>query len=112
MNEVIDGAVRDLGKPYANGTPRLEIHVPIGRTGTLPVQVNERVFVRLLIAGIEYSAGLRSTPDNKYAQFCPDVLGPGGEETNLGSVLTAAGFRANDSVQLLVTGALVDVRRG
>ena len=111
MNEVIDGTVRGLGKPYADGTPRYEIWVPIGRTGGLPLRVDERVPVRLRVAGVEYSAGLRSTANNTYAQVCPDLVASGGAEDKLGRVLTAAGFEVNNPVQLLVSGDVVEVRR-
>ena len=111
MGDVVDGTVRGLGKPYADGTPRYEIWVPIGRTGSLPLRVDERVPVRLRVAGAEFCAGLRSTTDNKYAQVCPDVVASGGAEDKLGRVLTAAGFEVNDPVQLLVTGDVVEVRR-
>jgi len=93
MNAVVDGVVHDLGKPYADGTPRLEIHVPMGRAAGLPVQTGERVPVRLHVAGAEYAAGLRATPENKYAWVCPEVTGTGGETTTLGRVLTAFSLR-------------------
>lgn len=111
MSAIVDGVVRNLGQPYANGTPRLEIHVPMGRAEYLPVRTGERVPVRLHIAGAEYAAGLRSTPDNKYAWVCPDVRGSGDEATTLGRVLSDAGFRANEPVQLLVDGTTLTVRR-
>ena len=111
MSAVVDGVIRDLGEPYADGTPRLEIHVPMGQTDGLPIRMGERVPVRLHIAGAEYQSGLRATPANKYAWVCPDVLGSGGEAINLGRVLTAAGFQANDAVQLLADGESLTVRR-
>ncbi len=111
MSVVVEGVVRDMGEPYVGGTPRLEIHVPMGRAEGLPVQIGERVPVRLHVAGAEYQAGLRATPVNKYAWVCPDMLGSGGEATSLGPVLSAAGFRANDAVQLLTEGSSLTVVR-
>ena len=76
----------------------------MGRSDGLPFQTGERVTVRLHIAGTEYQAGLRATPENKYTWICPDVYATGGERLTLGAVLTAAGFRANDAVQLRADG--------
>jgi hypothetical protein len=112
VSAVVDGVVRDLCQPYADGTARLEIHVPMSRAEGLPLRTGERVPVRLLVGQAEYEAGLRSTPTNKYAWVCADLAGPGGEATNLGQVLPAAGFGANDAVQLLVDGTSLAVRRG
>jgi hypothetical protein len=112
VSAIVDGVVRDLCQPYADGTARLEIHVPMSRAEGLPLRVGERVPVRLVVGGAEYQAGLRSTPANPYAWVCADVAGSGGEATNLGRVLPAAGFAPNDPVQLLVDGASLTARRG
>ena len=111
MSVIVDGVVRDLGEPYVDGTPRLEIHIPIGRTEGLPVQIGERVPVRLHVSGDVYDAGLRATSENKYAWVCPDVVTGAGGSTSLGRVLTAAGFAANDPVRLGVVGSSLTVRR-
>jgi hypothetical protein len=111
MGLIIDGVVRDLGQQYVDGTTRLEIHVPMSRTDGLPLRIGERVPVRLLIEETEYQAGLRSTKDNGYAWLCADLVRPDGEGTNLGTVLSAAGFLANEPVQIVVDGTLLAVRR-
>src|SRR5260221_1320126 len=53
---VILGAVRDLGNAYGDGTPKLEIHVPIGRAAGLPFRIGERVTVRLRVDSTEFTA--------------------------------------------------------
>lgn len=109
MDEVVDAVVRGLGSAYRDGTPRLEIWVPIAAAGGLPLVTGARVPVRLMIGGVEYVAGLRSTPNNPVAWVSPDLVGPGGEQTDLGHVLPAAGFQANDLLWLAVAGGVVTV---
>jgi len=111
MNQHISGNVRDLGRTYKNGFPVLEIHVPINRANGLPYQTGRRVPVNLNINGIEYLAGLRSTSANGYVWICPDIYRSRDERYTLGWVLTEAGYKANDSVQLLVKGKTLTVER-
>ena len=109
MNKIVDAVVRDLSQPYADGTPALEIHVPIERADGLPFQLGTRVPIRLRVAGVDYQAGLRSTADNRVAWISPDVYTSDGTRLTLGRVLTDAGFRANDHVRLQVNGETVVV---
>ena len=63
-DDVVIGVVRDVGTIYADGAPRLEIHIPAGDTGALPLQIGARVTVRLRIGEHEIRAGLRATQGN------------------------------------------------
>ncbi|MDV3003028.1 MAG: hypothetical protein N5P05_004683 (plasmid) [Chroococcopsis gigantea SAG 12.99] len=112
MAVVVEGAVRNVNKPYVDGTPCLEIHVPIRQADGLPLQIGERVPIRLHIADVEYQGGLRSTKANDYAWISPDVYGLDGERMTLGRVLSEAGFGANDRVRLHVDGDSITVRWG
>lgn len=113
MDEVVTGTIRGVGGIYKkSGAPQLEIHVPIGRTGALPIQLDERVPIQLQIDGAIYPAGLRCTTDNDKAWICPEMTTVDGESPKPEELLTAAGFSVNIPVQLLVTGSLVEVRRG
>jgi hypothetical protein len=96
------GTVRDTGRNYADGSLCLEIHIPIGSTGALPLQIGKRVTVRLRIGKGEVLAGLRATEKNKYAWISPDVQLSGEGRRTLGSVLEDAGFSPNDPVQLTI----------
>src|SRR5437773_1714947 len=102
MGDVFDAVVRDLGEPYADGTPQLEINLPVERATGLPFQTGERMAIRLRVRDREYDAGLRATPRHAKVWVCPDLYATGGERTTLGRVLTDAGFRANDPVRLAV----------
>jgi hypothetical protein len=107
----VAGIVRDLGNTYADGSPRFEIHVPVNRAEGLPFQTGHRVDIQLKVANVKYEAGLRATVENKYVWVCPDLIGTGGEKTRLYDVLAAAGFQANDPVNLLIDGLSLIVQR-
>lgn len=109
---VLYAKVRDLGHPYADGTPKLEINLPTDSAAGLPFRLGERVPICLRVGGRVYEAGLRSTSQHDKVWFSPDLAAGGAERTTLGEVLTAAGFRANDSVRLIATtsaGAVPEV---
>ena len=110
MTNFVNGVVRQLGQNYADGTLRLEVHVPIERANHLPLQIGKRVPVTLHVGGMEYSAGLRSTKKNKYVWICPDVYLPAGERLTLGRILTDAALCPNDRVQLAVDGSFIALR--
>lgn len=110
MNPFVDGAVRSLGREYADGTLNLEINVPIESAGVLPLHMGKRVPIRLRVDDVEYTAGLRATKKHKRAWICPDVYTDLGVKVHLGTVLVSAGFRPNDRVQLAVDGQRITVR--
>lgn len=112
MQNSIIGVVRHLGQEYADGTLRLEIHIPIEKTGHLPIQLGVRIPVSLQVGQLEYAAGLRSTKNNKYAWVCPDIYLPNMERHTLGRVLTDAKFSPNDQVRLVVNGFHIALHRG
>ncbi len=105
--EAVIGVVRDIGTIYADGTPRLEIHIPVGDTGALPLQLGARIPVRLRIGEHEVRAGLRATQRNKYAWICPDVYLLDRIQRTLGSVLEEAGFGPQDRVRLTIEDDLI-----
>ena len=107
MTNSVIGAVRQLGRDYADGTLWLEIHVPIEKADQLPIQLGVRVPVKLQVGQTEYMAGLRSTKKNKYVWVCPDIYLPTGERRTLGRALTDAEFRPNDRVKLVVSGSVI-----
>lgn len=105
--EAVIGVVRCIGTIYADGTPRLEIHIPVGETGALPLQLGARVPVRLRIGEHEVRAGLRATQRNKYAWICPDVYLLDRVRRTLGSVLEEAGLSNKDRVRLTIEDDLI-----
>lgn len=109
MNKLIIGVVRCLGEPYSDGTPRLELHVPIERANGLPFQFNVPVPIQLKIGQVEYRAELRSTTENKYIWVSSKIYSSSGDRQKLGRALTDAEFRANDRVQLMVDGIRITV---
>lgn len=106
----VTGVVRRIGHNYANGTLRLEVHIPIKESAQLPTQMGIRVPVHLLMGKNAYSAGLRATVRNKYAWICPDIYSHG-EKRTLGSVLTSEGFHPNQRIELGVDGTLLTITR-
>lgn len=102
--------VRDLGKPYADGTPKLEINLAKEEAVGLPFQIDDRVSVPLRVAGREYDAGLRSTSHHTDVWISPDLYASDGERLTLGRVLTDAGFEANYAVRLLFDGRIIEVQ--
>ena len=103
------GKVRCLGAPYSDGSPRLEIHIPISESYCLPFRFGVRVPIRIAIGEIEYLGGLRSTSSNLYTWICPDIYYPDGKRVTLGQMLTSAGFQANDQVELVSNGTSIAV---
>lgn len=106
----VTGVIRRIGHNYANGTLRLEVHIPIKESDRLPVQLGIRVPVHLLMGKNTYSAGLRATARNKYAWICPDIHSHGEKQT-LGSVLTSEGFHPNQRIKLGVEGTSITLTR-
>ena len=109
-NDPICAKVRDLGKPpYQDGSPKLEIWIPLSARERLPVIDGIRVLVRFWVGDREFQAGLRATKRNQYFQICPDMTDEIGKQT-LGRVLTDAGFSPNAPVDLLVVGREIRLR--
>ncbi len=106
----VEGAVRDLGRPYADGTPKLEIRIELKQANELAFPIGQRVPIKLRIGTTDFLAGLRSTP-RSYFSICLDLFGSGGEQIKLGKVLSRAGYEANDPVRLIVKGDLITVHR-
>lgn len=111
VRKFIAGVVRDLGRPYSDGTSNYEIHVASEHAEGLPHQVSQRIPVTVTIAGTTFGGGLRATAKNSYVWVCPDIVRPDGAKTTLGRVLTDEGFRANDKVNLSVDGSAIVVAR-
>lgn len=109
MKNIINGAVRCVGEPYSDGTPRLELHIPIDRAHGLPFQFNIPVPIQLQIGLEEYRAELRSTTENKYIWVSSKIHSLNGERQKLGRILTDAAFRANDRVRIMVEGCRITV---
>lgn len=108
---VIDGHVRDLGRPYKSGAPRLEIHVPKKHAEGLPYKLGERVQTALCVGEVEYFAGLRATHDNDYVWVCPDMLDAVGARRKLGPTLVEAGFVPNEPVRLRISTTGITVEK-
>ena len=104
MASLVSAAIRGLGNHYADGTERIEIHVPSDRALGLPYLHNIRVSVVLHIAGEPFDAGLRATAHNSYVWICPNVIAKDGKRKNLAHLVAAAGFKKNDPVHLFVDG--------
>ena len=109
MTNFVCAAVRCLGAPYPDGTPRLEIHVPIEKAVGLPYVFNVPVSVSLRVGELECHAEIRSTTKNKYIWFSSRVFLLNGERQTLGQVLTKEGFEKNNKIILAVDGAIVTV---
>jgi hypothetical protein len=104
-----DAKVRYLAQEYRDGTPRLEIWVTKSQANGLPFEDGRKVPIRLRVADREYEAGLHATLRNRYVWLSP-VVHDGRQEMKLAKVLTDAGFRANDSIRLTVSGSIIEVR--
>ena len=104
MVSLVNAAVRGLGNHYADGTERIEIHVPSDRADGLPHSHGIRVPVVLHIGGEPFDAGLRATTHNSYVWICPNVVAKDGTRKRLADMVAAAGFKKNDQVCLAVDG--------
>src|SRR5439155_2047626 len=105
----VEGAVRGLGRHYRDGTPQLEIHVPVERASDLPFEVGTRVPIDVQVGVRKYSGGLRATQRNPQVWICPALLDAAGERISLGRVLIDAGLPANSRVRLTVDGTSITV---
>lgn len=106
---IVTGVIRRLGAPYVDGTPRLEIHFPLTDAERLPCQQGTRVAIELWIDEVAYRAGLRSTARNDYLWICPDIYDTEGKRMKLGRVLTGAGLRANQNIEIRCEGTALRV---
>lgn len=100
----VNAVIRGLGKPYADGTEPIEIHVSTDRANGLPYRYDTRVPIVLHINGKSYQAGLRATKDNSYVWICPNAKTEDGTQIRLAHIVTDAGFKKNDRISLLVDG--------
>jgi len=101
---LVNAAIRGLGNHYADGTERIEIHVPSDHAHGLPHSKGIRVPVVLHVGDEIFDAGLRSTAHNDYVWICPNLTAKDGCRKRLADIVAAAGFKKNDHVCLLVTG--------
>lgn len=92
MAIVIDGVVRGLGTQYADGTERMEIHVPANRAHGMLHRNGNRIPIVLRIGRRLYRGGLRATDNNLYVWICPDVEAPDGTEARLANLLLNEGL--------------------
>jgi hypothetical protein len=104
MTSVVNAAIRGLGDRYADGTERIEIHVPSDHARGLPYTCDIRVPVVLHVGGERYNAGLRATAQNTYVWICPNVIAKDGTRKKLAHIVADAGFKKNDRVFLVVDG--------
>ena len=96
MTVAVDASIRHLGSTYADGTPRLEIHVPLDAAEGLPFALRVRVPITLRIDGAQYQAGLRATSPSKLVWISPDMRAMDGGRITLRRVLINAGFGPDD----------------
>lgn len=105
------GVVRSTGQYYADGARCIEIHIPKGATGNLPVRLGTRVALRLRVGEREMIAGLRATERNPYVWVSPDVRLIDGAARSLGSVLEHAGFNPGDRVCFTILDNVIALAR-
>lgn len=112
MASVVNAVIRGLGKPYADGTESIEIHVPPNHAHGLPFSYGTRVPVVLIVNGETYHAGLRATLANKYVWICPNVKTKDGKSKKLAHIVADAGFKKNDRAILEVTETGIVLKTG
>jgi succinylglutamate desuccinylase len=106
----ISGKVASLGKPYADGTPNLEINFTVNQASGLAILNPDRTSITLRIGGRDYTGSvLANKPKHDKAWISPTIHDSSGRRLTLGKVLTEAGFQENDVVRLQVTGTVVVV---
>ena len=104
MAALVNAAIRGLGNHYADGTERIEIHVPSDRAQGLPYREDIRIPVVLHVGDEMFDAGLRATARNGYVWICPNLAAKDGRRKRLADIVATAGFKKNDHVFLLVAG--------
>ena len=104
MASFVNAVIRGLGKPYADGTEPIEIHVLPNNAHGLPFSYGTRVPVTLTVNSETYHAGLRATVVNKYVWICPDVKTKNGTTKKLAHIVDDARFKKNERVILEVNG--------
>lgn len=104
MPSLVNAVVRGLGKPYADGTEPIEIHILRNHAHGLPFSYDRRIAVTLTVNNETYHAGLRATVDNKYIWICPDIKTKDGAKKKLAHIIGDAKFKKNDCVILEVNG--------
>lgn len=104
MASLVNAAIRGLGNYYADGTERIEIHVPSDHAQDLPHSKGIRVPVVLHVGDETLDAGLRATAHNGYVWICPNLAAKDGRRKRLADIVAAAGFKKNDHVCLVVAG--------
>lgn len=93
---LIKGKVRspDL---YADGTKRIEIWFPKEKLDELPIKVNQRVEIEIVIYEKKYMAGIRHTDNNPYIWISPNCKYKD-KEVRLSNIIFDAGFKVNDEI--------------
>ena len=109
MISIFEAKVRNLGGPYADGTPKLEINLPVRRAAGIPFRFDEQVSITLKVAGEEYDAKVHATSRHTDVWVSPTLHDRNGVRHTLGRALTDAGFQANDRVRLSVNACSVEV---
>ena len=111
MADVFEATVGSLGKPYADGTPNLELKLSASCAAGQPFVGTKPTIVSMRVDGRNYSGKvLANKSKHDLIWFSPTLRGMNGKRTTLGRVLTAAGFSKNDTISLSVSGKEVEVR--
>ncbi len=99
------------GHEYSDGSRSMEIMFSLNDIDNLPYVQNDASIVKLTIREITYLINLRHTDNNSYLWFSPfchvfkaEVNPQQGQRMRLTDVLSSAGFRVNDSVDISFEG--------
>jgi HNH endonuclease len=112
MSRLVIGRIRGMSqRSKESALEALEIWVPQDFADGLPFVLGQPVRVAIRVAGKQYTANLRSTPDNPNVFVSRTVFTERGDETALANVLGAAGFHKNDRVGLEVNGTTIEIRK-
>ena len=103
------GKIRGMSLFYSDGTERVEIWVPKVKARNLPYREGRRVPISLTIGSETFFAGLRATTRCDQVWICPNMTNQAGEKVRLADALS--GFEKNESVELVVSGNAVRVRK-
>ncbi len=87
----ITGTVTRIGY-YGDTLPQLIIKTRKEDSGLLPYQVGERVIIPLVVNGVHYLAGIRTTVRSTTVMVCPDLNDSTGASVRLVDVLFSQGW--------------------
>jgi hypothetical protein len=102
MPASIIAKVRGLGQHYADGLEMLSVDVKKPDAVGLSLKDGLRTPINLLLGADSYQAGLRTTARMPTVWISPDLIDGRGERTTLARLLTAHGFRKNQTVLLVL----------